>query len=288
MSIIELKNNDKTKEEIIKLIEIKNNLTISFDNEPINIINSFFINLPIQNTKDNYILSKEHFYQIDLLEYSIQNNLNIYLWFINCIEIANNIINSKTNKYIGLFGSNINNWKISLCKNIMFNYPFTLGDIIFFPIDYIIKEFDLNRINKIINTLIHEKIHVAQRFNEIEWENFIKKNNNKWKKINPNQIEFDLINLNLATNLNLLENEYVFIFNPDTTYNNFKYIWIENDNSYYYGHYVCHIKTKQIYKKYFKLDLENKQLIPTEINLKEEHPYEIYAYKISEELTKNL
>lgn len=295
MSIIDLKKNDELLQKIINITKTKSNLIISFDNDYMNIINSFFSNLPIKNTHDNYIVSNNYFYQIDLLEYSVPNSLDIYLWFINCIEIANNIINSKLNKYIELFGSNINIWKISLCKNIMFNYPFTLDDVIFFPIDYVIKEFNLNQNQnqKIINTLVHEKIHIAQRFNEFVWEKFIQQNNSNWKKINSNYAEFNLINLNLInlnlfTNKNLLEKDYVFIFNPDTTYHNFKYVWISDDDCCYYGHYVFNKKNKKINKKYFKLDMEKKLLILTDFNLEEEHPYEIYAYKISDELTNNL
>lgn len=286
MSIIDLKKNNKLKEEITNLIDIKKNLIISFDNDSNKIIDLFFMDIP--NIIDYYFISNNYFYQIDLLEYSLPNNLNIYLWFVNCIEIANNIIHSKSNKYIELFGPNINIWKISLCQNIMFNYPFTLADIIFFPLKYIIEQFNLKNQNKIINTLIHEKIHIGQRFNELIWEKFIELNNYNWKKINSQQIEFSLININLSSNNNLLEKEYIFILNPDTTYNNFKYIWISNDNKIYYGHYIYNKKTKKIKKKYFQLDVEKKQIIPTDIELQEEHPYETYAYKISEELTINI
>lgn len=287
MSIINLKKNDKLTKELIDIINNKNNLMISFDNDYNTVVNSFFSNLPIKNTNDYYTISNHYFYQIDLLEYSLKNNLNIYTWFINCIEIADNIINSKSNKYIELFGSNVNNWNISLSNNIMFNYPFTLDNIIFFPINFIIEEFNINRRKRIINTLIHEKIHIAQRFNELDWEKFIQQNNPNWKKINSKQIEFNIIDSNLSTNQKLLDEKFIFVFNPDTTYNDFKYIWV-NDEKKYYGHFVCNKQTKKIIKKYFELNIEKRELVPVKIDLKEEHPYEIYAYEISEKLTVNL
>ena len=54
----------------------------------------------ISNISKYYYVSDEYSYQIDLLEeISIKNNYEIYLWFVECIEKANNIINSKSNKY---------------------------------------------------------------------------------------------------------------------------------------------------------------------------------------------
>jgi hypothetical protein len=293
MSIIDLKNDDKLTKEIFNSIDTKKNLKISFDNEVDKIINLFFddikkyYDVKNQNVKNYYIMSNGYSYEIDLLEYPIKNNFEIYLWLINCIEIANNLINHEFNQYIKLYGTNINIWKISICQNIMFNYPFTLEDVIFLPIDYIIEEFNLNRNKKIIITLIHEKIHIAQRFNEIIWEKFIQQNNN-WKKINSNQVEFNLINSNIFLNKNLLEDENIFIFNPDTLYNNFKYIWTNDGQKFYYGNYILNIKNKKINKKYFELDLINNKLIPSNIELEEEHPFEYYAYKLSEELYKYL
>ena len=189
----------------------------------------------------------------------------------------------------------------------MFNYPFTLDDIIFIPIDYILTlyKYESSKTKTLINTLIHEKIHIAQRTNEFEWEQFIKQNN-KWEKILPNNIEFNLIDTNIKLNRDLLEKEQIFILNPDSTYNNFNYIWIGNENenenknenldelnSKYYIHYIYDKKTNKIEKKYFQIDIKKFKLVPIVLNSNidypnEEHPYEDYAYKIANELVKNL
>ena len=279
-----------------------NKLNISFDNNSSQVINSFFLKIKNVNNKNLYIESNDYSFQLDLLETTrIQNNFDIYLWFVECIRVANQIISSKSNTYITLFGSDINDWKISICNDIMFNYPFTLDDIIFFPISYIISEYNLNNLNKlnklnklikskkIINTLIHEKIHIAQRKNELVWEKFIdNENDNKWKKILSNTKEFEIINLNTTNNVIISNIKYNFILNPDTTYDNFKYVWIDDNNILYYGQYLYNVKTKKIEKKFFQIDLENKKLIPSNIDLNEEHPYEIYAYKIANHLTNDI
>jgi hypothetical protein len=292
-NIVELNSSNELEQDILSSINSNdNNLRISFDNDYNKSIDSFFSSAKNKLIKKYYFTSmnsNDYSYQIDLLESPIENNLNIYVWFVNCIQIANDIINSKSNKYIELFGlSDINNFKISICKNIMFNYPFTLDDIIFFPIDYIIGEYNKDKSKNIIKTIIHEKIHLAQRYNENVWEQFIIKNNDGWEKLTPNTTIFNLINSNIANNNNLLKEEEIFISNPDTSYDNFKYILINNkNNEKYYGHFVYNKKTKKIDKKYFQINIKKNTLIPIsniDINIDEEHPYEIYAYKISDEL----
>ena len=109
-NIINLNNFNELPENILKNIDMKTNkLLISFDNNCNKSIELFFLNI---KNKDYYFISNDYSYQIDLLDSSINDNLNIYIWFVNCVEMANNIINSKSNQYIKLFGSNINIWKI--------------------------------------------------------------------------------------------------------------------------------------------------------------------------------
>lgn len=274
-----------------------NKLNISFDNNSSQVINDFFLQIKNVGSKNLYHESNEYSYQLDLLETDISNNFDIYIWFVECIGIANKIINSKSNKYIKLFGTDRDTWKISICRDIMFNYPFTLGDIIFFPISYIISEYNLsNKTNKsikskkLINTLIHEKIHTSQRKNEKIWEKFIEQENNRWIKIFPNAKEFEIINFFTINKLIISNIEYNYILNPDTTYSDFKYIWIENNGIKYYSQYLYNTKTKKIEKKIFQIDLVDNKLIliNTNINLDEEHPYETYAYKIADELVNNI
>jgi hypothetical protein len=275
-------------------------LNISFDNNSSQVINSFFSQINNESNKNLYFESNDYSYQIDLLETDILNNFEIYIWFVECIRIANQIINSKSNKYIELFSTDKDIWKISICKDIMFNYPFTLHDIIFFPISYIVIEYNLlNKSNisnksikskKIINTLIHEKIHISQRKNEKLWEKFIEQKDNRWKKILSNTVEFKIINFITIDKLIISNIEYIFICNPDTTFADFKYIWIGNNGIKYYSQYLYNTITKKIEKKFFQIDLKNNKLIliNTNINLDEEHPYEIYAYKIADELVNNI
>lgn len=273
-----------------------NKLNISFDNNSSQIINSFFSQINNVNIKNLYLKSNDYSFELDLLETNLSNNFEIYLWIVDCVKSANQIINSKSNKYAKLFDTGKNIWKISICKDIMFNYPFTLDDVIFLPISYIVSEYNLSKNNlikskKIINTIIHEKIHISQRKNELLWESFIKLENCRWKKILSDSKEFKIINSNTNNNIIISNIEYSFILNPDTTYNNFKYIWIGDNGNKYYGQYICNIKTKQIIKNFFKIDLKENKLIPVDLDsnsdLDEEHPYETFAYKIADELVNN-
>ena len=274
MNIINLNDITSINKLYPNILSNKNiELNINFDDtECIKQVNVFLSEN--KNIKD-YYLETDYNISIDLINYDYK----IYLWLIDCIQIAyKKILNS--NKYIILF-ENPAQWNISVCENIMFNFPFTLSNIIYLPISYIKLLYDKNNINKFVETLIHEKIHLGQRVKEKEWEKFIKNNSKNWIKISSNMEIFNLIEQFININQNI--NNYYFISNPDTFYRNFKYIY-KDDNKYYYGQYMINNKTKHIIKKYFQIDI-NKKIFESSIILEEEHPYEIYAYEISNELT---
>ena len=284
-NIINLESSNELSKEIVRSLYNKNNILSIFFNkndskEQINIFLNNHIKIKNIYLDDNYKIA------INMYEY----NLDLYIFLIDCIDISYNIISSKTNKYINLF-ENLNKWNICICDNIMFNYPFTLKNIIYLPLNYIKECFNFNHSKKLINTLIHEKIHLGQRENENLWYNFINNNEKKWIKINLHSNIYNIIEqiTNNSNQKNLddlnLKNHY-FISNPDTFHKNFKYIYLDN-NKYYYGHYIYDKKTKQIEKKYFQIDLNKQKFINTNKILIEDDPYEIYAYKISNELVNN-
>lgn len=265
-----------------QIINNNNLLTINFEEKSNIIINNFFNN----NIKNNNIYFKNNYkINIDL----INDNFLIYLFFIKCVEKATFMI-SKSN-YKNLFEPIIL-WSFSICNNIMFNYPFTMENVIFFPIKFISECYLSNNLNKLIKTLIHEKIHINQRLNELEWDNFINLKDNNWIKIKIDTSLFNLIENSINSDDLLkeekLNNKYKFIINPDTYYRNFKYIYLLN-NIKYYGHYVIDNYSNLIKILFFKIDLINNKLIlcSTQI-LEQEHPYEIFAYKISDEICKEL
>lgn len=273
--IINLDNINKLPSNILSNINNNNiRLNINFDDDEC----KKQIDIFLHNNKNikNYYLLNEHIISIDLAD----KDFEMYLWLVDCIHQACvKILNST--KYIGLF-ENPTKWNISVCDNIMFNFPFTLADIIYLPISYIKLCYYTNDTVKFVNTLIHEKIHLGQRAKEYEWEKFINDNSQNWIKINSNNLMFDLIN-QLTNDKNFNNGDFCFISNPDTFYSNFKYIYLD-ENKYYYGQYVFNKKTQHIEKKYFQFDVDKKIFEPTAKKLDEEHPYEEYAYKISDEL----
>lgn len=271
MNMVELDNINKLPKNI--LTNINNNdidLKVNFNIDCEKEVNIFLLE---NRTIKNYYLEENYNISIDLIDY----NQEIYLWLIDCIQKASKKILSNK-KYIKLF-ENIYQWNICICSNIMFNYPFTLSNIIYLPLIYIELCFSNNDKLKFIETLIHEKIHLGQREKEKEWEKFINNYSKNWIKIKSNTDIF-----NLLQELTKNNDKFNFISNPDTFYKDFKYIYKDTDNKYYYGQYIFDEYTKQIKIKYLEIDINKKIFISTNKVLEEEHPYEIYAYKISKEL----
>ena len=243
---------------------INNNLNITFIKNGNYILKNFLIG--VEKNKNLYI---DNF---DNISYNIFKDVQIYFFFINCVDNAEKkIINNK------IISFPKNNWKFFFTQNIMFNLPFTLEDVIFIPESYLKSCFNSNNKKIFITTLVHEKIHIHQRFNEVFWNNFINQNQNFWIKIYKNSPIFEFIkHYDFEINFNIIK-----IINPDTYYPNFIYIFKQNNN-YYYSLLI--LKNNIIITKWFKIN-NNFSLEMLDYNLnKSEHPYEVYAYYLSEEV----
>ena len=223
----------------------------------IELLNPLFINFFKTIPKK----SKKIYYDKEL-KYYIVNNISIDIILFNerCIKRANYLLN----KYLfkDLFKKNkINNWNICITKNnFMFNFPFTLGNIIFLPQEYIMSSINKND-NDYTITLIHEKIHIYQRYNINIWDNYIKKYYN-WKKINTEYLSgYDNI-----------------IYNPDTLYPNNLYCYLYN-NELYFGYLNKKLKKEWI-------NIETGEIKNNVSFSKYEHPYEELAYNISNDIIK--
>ena len=205
--------------------------------------------------------SQNIYYDKDLKYYIINNISNdIVLFNEKCIKKSNYLLNKYL--YKDLFKNNkINNGNICITKNnFRFNFPFTLGNIIFLPYEYIINAIHKND-NDYIITLIHEKIHIYQRYNMNIWDNYIHKYSN-WLKINTEYVH----------------NKDNVIYNPDTLYPNNIYCYKYN-NELYFGYLNKKLKKEWINIKTGK--------IYNNINFsKYEHPYEDLAYNISNDIIK--
>ena len=274
--IINISNiNQISSKKIIKNLS-NTNLTITFDENSIQYINFFISQHPNQY---QIYMEPNYKFDIDIVEYDFE----LYLFFIDCVDKAFENISKKNFSYQHLFG-NIFNWNISICQNIMFDFPFTLSDVIYIPLNYIIKCSKSNDKIAFITTLIHEKLHIGQRTNELVWEKFILEQDNKWIKISNTNNIFQLIENNIYQNPNNLINttNEEFISNPDTFYPNFKYVYLDN-GKLYYGHYVYNKVTKKINKNFFQIDIDGGKIFSINKEFDQEHPYETYAYKISKE-----
>ena len=152
------------------------------------------------NYKLNNIHNKKH-----VLEFYIQNIIPFTVdekrILVNYTEILNTYVKDTSlfNKY---------KWKfVKVSVNIEYKMPFTYGDIIFLP-----ESFLLN-ISKdtCLEILLHEKIHIIQRYNENLFDKFY------------------ITKLNIIVNNIIISNDWMNVkfTNPDGI--NIKYIYIYND-----------------------------------------------------------
>lgn len=247
----------------------------------------------LQKFMTNVELSRQHEYvgSLRIDGYNIFNDLPMYNMLLNATHLANKIM---TESNIPILNSNkelLNVWKIFIVDNIMWNLPFTLEDIIFIPLNKMKKSLDIDSYYEISRTLIHERIHVLQRLNPKEWIDYIYYKNKKWVLVEFNTPLFNFIN---DYNINKLM-DLMVVINPDTVYYDFKYVY-KIENQLYYG--ILYLNPdKVIQVQWFKIhDKKNTQYDKENISfyfekldkviLDYEHPFEEYAYRISEELTK--
>jgi hypothetical protein len=160
------------------------------------------------------------------------------------ISATNKIIKKMDKKLIDL--KNVYVWNICITKNnFMFNCPTTLSNIIFMP-------YRIIQTNSYEKTLIHEKIHVFQRFKFKEWNDYILKNTN-FILSKPIPVKNEL-------------------YNPDTLYS-FTYLY-KTHKSTYRGYL-----NKNMEVAWINLKNDNMDILP-----RYEHPYECFAYEMSEEI----
>ena len=263
---------------VINNLVDQDKLLIEFDSNSILTIKKF-----LEKTKSPEIYLGTNYRTNINLE---QENFELFINLIDCIDLAYVKLKKASEEYIKLI-TRINEWVISVCENIFFDLPFTLDNIIYLPLGYIKDCVSSNRLYLLTETLIHEKLHTSQRTNELEWEKYIKKIDSNWIKLKPDVQLYHLINKQINTYPNKLidTQEFEFITNPDTWYENFKYVYKDiGDDTLLYGHFVYNKKTKKISKKYFRIGEQNNIITTTTDLLEQEHPYEIYAYKISEKI----
>jgi len=186
----------------------------------------------------------------DIPVFIIKNNSVIILK-------ANNLLNKYLNNKLKE-NNKLNTWNICLTKdNFMFEFPFTLGSIIFMPLNY--NNYMLkNDKHNILITFIHEQIHIYQRYNLSNWNNTIL-NYTNWK----------LCSFKTFNNI---------ILNPDTFYKNYSYCYTL-DNTQYYGYIDNNFDIIWI-------DINTNNKFTNAKLPKQEHPFEEYAYYLSIVITR--
>lgn len=207
------------------------------------IFQSFIKKIP-NNEKYKYYSNLKNQIVFKIPENIIKKNINI---IIQANYLINKYLNNNLKK-----NNKKNNWNICLTKNnFMFNNPFTLDEIIFIPFNYILQ----NNEKILLETFIHEKLHIYQRYNLKQWNKIIT-NYTNWK-------------------LCKYEKQKNIIYNPDVNYNQYYYCYTFNGNEYK-GHLNDDFETIWFHNN---LKYENENLP------KQEHPFEEYAYKLSKELS---
>jgi hypothetical protein len=172
-----------------------------------------------------------------------KNNMNI---LNNCINIANKKLRGYS--CIGFDGNKCANlqWNIGLVKDKLYEegYPHTRNNIIIIPL------YLLNSKNQLVNTLIHEKIHVYQKTYPEDIEKYLEANGfKKYKLRNNNEMD------NIRSN-------------PDMD----QWIYKNNKDEIMLAEYMDDPKS-----------IMDVKIIPDN-NSKFEHPFEFMAYDITNKI----
>jgi hypothetical protein len=247
----------------------------------------------LQKFMSNVELSNQHEYvgSLTLDRYNLFNNLPMYSMLLNATNLSNEIMVKSDLQILKPNNSLLNVWKIFVVDNIMWNLPFTLEQVIFIPLKQMQRNLDFNSYYDLSRTLIHERIHVLQRLNPQEWIDYIYYKNKNWQLVEFNTPLFNFLN---DYKINKLMDNMIII-NPDTVYTKFKYV-LKKDGKLYYG--VLFLNSdKDVKIQWFRIqDKKNEQYDKENYSFyleklekgvyNYEHPFEEYAYKISEDLTK--
>jgi hypothetical protein len=225
--------------------------------------------------------------QVDINGINIFNDMELYTILLDSTHYANKIIMESG---LNILSNNTNVWNIFIYDNMMWNLPFTLEDVIFLPLKVLNNARNSNSNYSLIKTLIHEKIHVLQRKNVRGWIDYVYAKDRNWVKINYPSSLYSFLDL---YDIDKLMTKMI-VKNPDTIYKDFKYIYKKDDNLYYGVLYlnedrgidvqwflITEYKKDDYDKKNTSYTLEkwDKEILPYE------HPFEMYAYEISNELT---
>ena len=209
------------------------------------VFDDFIENIPVEKQNKYYTDLTDQIVS-DIPDFIIQNNNDI-------IIKANNLLNKHLINSLKE-NNKPNTWNICLTQNkFMFDFPFTLSNIIFIPLkynDYMLK----NDKHNLLITFIHEQIHIYQRYNLSNWNEIII-NNTNWKLC-----KFETFN--------------DMILNPDTFYKNYSYCYMLNNNKYY-GY---------IDKNFNIVWMNNNNKYINNKFPKQEHPFEEFAYFISNDI----
>jgi len=150
-------------------------------------------------------------------------------------------------------------WSLVKVKNVEGNLPFTLDKYIFIPQNYLNST---SNINEWINTLIHEQVHVIQRYHQEQFNQFYYSQH--WEQQDAKSVvPHDIYNkLKIVTNPDTMGTEWIYKKNivPLLTIN-------EKHNLVRQGY---DIKEK-------KIEPLNKLITDYPTNIQHEHPNEIYA-----------
>lgn len=205
----------------------------------------------------------------------IKRLINVPQKYNKILSIYTNICDKRVQKY-KIFTKY--DWNFMMSTDFLEKgMPYTLHNTIILPenlLENIYKQYKNNKINNnFINTLIHEKIHIIQRFNQERFNKFYISNYSFVKRI------FKSRDYNLKKN---------YMNNPDSNNS----LWIYNFNNIDYVVYLRHKNGKlnsigkpinNRYKKNIDLD-EVKIKLGYSNSISFYHPNEIFACHFTEQL----
>lgn len=265
---------------ILYLIIRNYNCLDSFKNYSLNIAKSNHFNdyiqsvhknmykIKVNNTKSSYSDFKYNY--LNSL-YKLDNKFNSMLmqYIIKCNILLNKLPIFKKYKWKFLLSTN----------NLEMNMPFTIDDTIIIPENllnsiYIKYIRDKTLSDNFINTLIHEKIHIVQRFNQYKFNKFYKSRYSFVQKIYKGNLPDSIA----ASHMN----------NPDS--NNQLWEYKLNNKLYYTLLKYENNDNKSVGIDINNGDLIDLDLIKTGLGFKKDisiyHPNEIFACEVAKKVQK--
>jgi hypothetical protein len=231
---------------------ISNDIVINYVESPATIL-SFLSKVPPETKQIYHNEFSKIYKESEINPY----HKNIIKW---AITDANNIMRSAIND--SYLYPDFKKWNICVVNSVLFNLPCTIADVIILPIRIVAKT------DEFVITMIHEKIHVCQRYNPV-WKTVPI---DCWVKSGIQSIPYGYVK-------GLVGNNIPIICNPDTVECNDIWFYKKDGKLFYAVLVFLNGRVEQMWFEVGNMFVKCGYQV-----FQYEHPYEMVAYQLSEKI----